>query len=108
MKKHFYSHIIEIESVYTRLTLLDLTEKERSELERLVEKSVHHTVLDTVLSKLSEEDKRRFFTHIASSDHDKIWDLLNGKIKNAKAKIRKAVDDFKGKLHADIDKVKHK
>lgn len=108
MKKHFYSHIIEIESVYTRLTLLDLTEEERGELERLVESSVHHTVLDTILSKLSEADKRQFLTHIKTDRHEKIWEFLQEKMKGAEGKIRGAVDSLKNKMHHDIEKAKKK
>jgi plasmid replication initiation protein len=94
--------------VYTRLTLLDLTDQERKELESLVSTSVHHTVLDTVLSKLSEKDKRAFLAHVSEEHNEKIWELLTEKVKNAESLIRKAVDGLKEKMHKDIEEVKQK
>lgn len=108
MKKHFYSHIIHIESVFITLDLMDMKSHEREELMMLVESSVHHMVLDTVLSKLSDADKKEFLSHLAADRHDDIWVLLKSKTKNIETHILKAVEKLKKDLHKDIVRVKRK
>ncbi len=108
MQKHFYSHIIEIDSVYTVLDLMDMTDDEKKELIIIVDSTVHHVIIDTVLSELSDEDKRRFLSHLHAEKHDDIWQLLYQKIKNIETKIRKAVDKLKKEFHTDIKKSKAK
>lgn len=106
MKKHFYSHLIDTESIYLSLYILDLNEKERQELMKIVESSVHHVIIDTIMSELSEEDKKIFLTHLASEKHDKLWKLLQEKTKNIEEKIKQAVFELKRELHKDIRSLK--
>lgn len=108
MKKHFYSHIVEVNSVYIALDLLDMKKEEREELIVVIESSVHHVVLDTVLSQLSEEDKKTFLSHVHAEKHDTIWELLQKKTKDIEKKILKAIDKLKKDLHKDITKAKSK
>ena len=102
MKKHFYSHIVETSSVSLELGNMDLSQEERVHLISLVDANLHHAILDTVLSELSEEDKKIFLSHVAAYDHDKIWKLLNEKVKGIEEKIKKAAEDLKIELHKDI------
>lgn len=106
MKKHFFSHLVDIESLHPALSELDMTEHEREEVERLIDETVHHTVLDAVLSELSEEDKKIFLSHLDSDNHDLIWNFVNGKVDNIEEKIRKAAEDIKKELHTDIKETK--
>lgn len=108
MEKHFYSHIVEVDSVYIALDLLDIKKEEREELIVIIESSVHHVVLDTVLSQLSEEDKKIFLSHVHGEKHDAVWELLQKKTKDIEKKILKAVDKLKKDLHKDITKAKSK
>lgn len=108
MKKHFYSHIIEIDSVFVAMDLLDMEKHEREELILIVESSVHHVVMDIVLSQLSEPDKKVFLSHMMEDRHDDIWDLLNAKTKHIETHIRKGVDKLKDDLHKDITRAKSK
>jgi hypothetical protein len=59
-KKQFYSHIVETSSISLTLADMELTSDERKELIGLVELNLHKTILDLVLSELSEEDKKQF------------------------------------------------
>lgn len=102
MKKHFYSHLIEIDTVYTSLDTLDLTQQEKHELVTIVETSVHHIVLDTVLSELSETDKKKFLAHVATENHTDVWELLKEKVHQVEDKIKQAVEELKANLHEDI------
>lgn len=108
MKKHFYSHIIQIESIYIVLEGLELSKTEKEELILIFEDSVHATVIDVVLSHLSKEDKKTFLSHLAREKHDDIWNLLTEKVDKVEDKIRHAVDKLKDELHKDIQVVKQK
>jgi hypothetical protein len=108
MKKHFYSHIIEIDSIFITLDLMDMKTEEREDLVTIVESSVHHVVIDTVLTQLSEEDKKMFLSHLVADKHDDIWTLLKEKTRSIEKKILKAVENFKKDIHKDIAKAKSK
>lgn len=103
--KFFYSHLIEIESVISELDKLDLSDGQRMHLANLLDSSLHHIILDAILSELPEEDKRVFLRHLNENDHDKIWQFLNEKIGNIEDKIKKAADDLKSELHRDLKEV---
>ncbi len=100
--KYFYSHLIEIESLATELDKLDLSKEQKAHLADLVDSSLHHTVLDAVLSELTETDKKVFLNHLRENDHSKIWHFLNEKVDNIEDKIKKAADDLKDELHKDL------
>lgn len=108
MKPHFYSHIIEINSIHNSLEDLSLEVHEKRELIIIVESSIHHVVMDTVLSELSDKDKKLFLGHVVSQEHEKVWDLITNKIQDVENKIKKAVENLKEKLHADIKETKEK
>lgn len=104
--KQFYSHLIEIESIVLELDKFDLSEEEKIHLAQLIDSSLHHTILDAILSELKEEDKRIFLRHIHENDHDKIWQFLNGKVDNIEERIKKTADDLKKELHKDLKETK--
>lgn len=101
-KKHFYTHIIDTSTLSLELGEMDLTSEERMHLISLIDSNIHQSILDLVLSELSEDDKKIFLMHVASSDHDKVWKLLKEKTENIEDKIKKAADDLKKELHKDI------
>ncbi len=102
MKKHFYSHLVETESLIVSLDAMDLSEKEKAHILSLIDSSLHHTVLDAILSELSEKDKKEFLEHVVNDDHAKIWHYLNEKVDNIEEKIKKTAADLKQQIHQDI------
>lgn len=106
--KHFYSHIVETATLSLTLGDMELSQDERLELLSLAHDNLHHTILDTVLSELSEDDKKLFLQHLAVDNHDKIWELLKSKIENIEEKIKKVAEDVKKELHQDIQDAKKK
>ncbi|MDQ5900891.1 MAG: hypothetical protein QG600_469 [Patescibacteria group bacterium] len=107
MKKQFYTHLIETDSILVKLHELGLSEEQKIQLLAIVESSLHHTVLDAILSELSEEDKELFFEHIEEDDHTKTWKFLNEKVDTIEEKIVKAAKDLTKELHDDIEDVKN-
>lgn len=106
MKKYFYTHIVDFESVVMELDELGLHDHEKKHLAGLVDSSLHHTILDAILDQLDDKDKAVFLKHLESSEHDHIWELLNSKIENVEERIKKSADDLKNELHKDIKMAK--
>lgn len=106
MKKHFYSEIVGYESLIIELDKANLSREEKQELVSLIDSNLYHSILDTILSELSEKDKSIFLQHLMSNEHNKIWDLLNEKIENIEEKIKKSADQIKQELHKDIREAK--
>lgn len=107
-KKHFYSHIVETASISLALGDMELTQQERKELLDLVEINMHKTIMDLVLSHLSQDDKKQFLLHVAHDHHERVWNLLKVKTDNIEEKIKKAADDLQKQLHKDIEEAKKK
>lgn len=106
--KQFWNHLVEIESIIVELDELNLSKQEKYHLASLVDSTLHHTILDAILSKLSETDKRVFLKYVHDDDHEKIWQFLNEKIDNIEDKIKKAADDLKIELKKDLREAKAK
>jgi hypothetical protein len=102
MKHHFYSHLVEIDTVVTELEVLDLNAEEKHELVKIMETTIHHVVLNTVLSELSEEDKKQFLDHLAGNNHSELWKLLTEKVPEVHEKIKKSVHKVKKEMSEDI------
>jgi hypothetical protein len=106
MKKHFFSHLIEVDSLEIEIDSFDLSEEQKKELKELIHESIYHTVLDAILSELPEKDKKVFLTHLVSDDNEKIWGFVNKKVLFIEDKIKKAAEDIKIELHKDIKESK--
>lgn len=104
--KQFYTHLIEIESLIIELDKLDLIKEQKIHLTNLIDSSLHHSVLDAILSELSDTDKKAFLNHLKEDDSAKIWQFLNEKVDNIENKIKKAADDLKQELQEDIKEAK--
>lgn len=100
--KKFYTHLIEIDSIIVELEKLNLSESEKLHLAGLIDSSLHHIVLDAILSELGEEDKKAFLRHLESDDQEKIWEHLNSKVDNIEDKIKKAAEGLKEEIHKDL------
>lgn len=106
MKKHFYSHLIEIESISVELDTLDLSSEEKKELLELLESSMHQSVLDEILSSLKHEDKKTFLTHLASNNHQEIWKHLVSTVIDVEKKIQSAAQTLVSEFKRDIYELK--
>lgn len=106
--KKFYDHLIDVEELVVELDSLELTHQQKVHLSSIIDYSLHHIILDAVLSELSEEDKIKFLKHLEQNDHDKLWEFLNIKVDNIEGKIKKVADDLKKELQQDIQKSKEK
>lgn len=105
-KKQFYDSVDEIDALHVELESLELDEGEKEHLSDLIDANLHTTILDLILSELSEEDKRKFLDHLLEDDHGKIWQHLDKNIDGVREKIEKAAKDLSTQLKKDIDDTK--
>lgn len=103
----FYSHLIEIESIIIKLDEMDLTDDQKTHLASLVDSTIHQTVLDIILSKLSDADKEAFLHRLKQDPEDKeLMDFVNTKVDGIEKEITEAVNKLKEELHEDIKEAK--
>ena len=105
-RKLFYAHLVETSSITIEIADMDLTKEERLHLLSLLNANIHNAVLNTVLSNLSEEDKKIFLVNFNEDNHDKIWIHLKSKIDNVEEKIKNTIESLKKDLHKDIKEAK--
>ncbi len=106
MSKKFYTHLVDIEPLILELDSLQLSDKEKVHLASLVDANLHHAILDTILSELSEEDKKIFLPLLQEDSHDKIWNYLNNKTIDIEKKIKKVAKELREELHKDVKETK--
>ncbi|MDQ3099368.1 MAG: hypothetical protein M3Q44_06495 [bacterium] len=104
--KHFYSDIIEIETLIVELDTLDISPQEKKHLIQIASDTLHHTILDIILSELSVDDKEIFLQNHAENNHDKIWSHLQDKITHIESKIKITAEMLKTELHNDLKAIK--
>lgn len=102
MKKHFYNHIVNIESITISLNELNLSADEKKHLHKLIEQNVHYAVIDTVLSELTPSDKKIFLIHLHADNHTKIWELLRSRNQYIEDKIKQTIEKLLETMHYDI------
>lgn len=101
--RHFYSHIVKIETVTVELDTMDLTEVQRKHLAELVDSTVHHAVLNVVLSKLESDDRMKFLAKLKKNPEDEtLMDYLLEKVENIEAEIATAINELKEEFIKDI------
>jgi hypothetical protein len=107
-QNHFYSHLITLESIHIALNDLDLEVHEREELLTFAETTLHHTVLDIVLTELPAEEKKKFLSNVHTNDHEAVWLHIKQHIEEVEEKIKAAAKQLEATLHQDIKEVKKK
>ncbi len=103
--KHFFSHLIETTDITIELAEIELTPDERVHLISLIEANIHSTVINTVLSNLTEEDKKIFLKNLITNNHETIWSHL-GKARGIEEKIKLAIKNAKNELLKDVRQAK--
>ena len=101
--RFFYHKIIVIEEIVEDLHQMDFSVEEKNHLANLVDTSLHHVILDEILSNLKDNDKRAFLKMISEDpESEKLCEFLNGKIDGVDKKIKKVADDLIKEMKKDI------
>ncbi len=98
----FYSHLIETTDVSIRLSEMKLSRDEKAHLTSLLEANIHSTVVNIILSELTEEDKKTFLKNLISDNHQETLEHLKSKIEKLEEKIKDAVEKTKFEMLEDL------
>lgn len=104
--KHFYSHLVDMDSMKTELDVLTIEEGKKQELVELAHVHVHQIVMDAILSKLNDTDKTRLMELMAEGRDEDIWKHLNKKTVKIERTITDAAEQIKDEMRKDIKKIK--
>ena len=81
MSKLFFDRLIILEEVEAEIKNVAETKEERDELWQLVDETIHHRVLDTILDKLHHSHHKEFLEKFHKAPYDeRIMDYLKEKI----------------------------
>lgn len=105
-QKHFYSHIVETDTLIFELNKLDLSQSEKYHLIELIDSNLHHAILEEILTHLDDEEKIIFLEHIAEGKYNDIWQLLEKRIDGVESKIEMIAEEVRKELQEDIDEIK--
>jgi hypothetical protein len=105
-QKYFYSHLVETTDISIKLSEFNLSEEEKTHLTSLLEANIHSTVVESVLSELSKEDKKQFLKNLISNNHEITMWHLKIKINKLEDKIKDSVEALKKELLEDLAKAK--
>lgn len=104
---HFYTHLVEVEEIYLEIEKLEITKGNKKYLSTLVESSVHHTIVNAVLSELPNDQKKLVINHLLKKNHHGVWKVIGPKKDLVENKIKKTFKELKNEILKDIKDSKH-
>ncbi len=102
MKKYFYHDILDLEWIEGEIDGLDISDQEKKKLAEMARYELHQTILDTVLSELSEREKKVFLGNLNYDTNDKTWKHLAENIEKVEDKIKDVSEALKRDLKRDL------
>lgn len=104
---YFYSKLVVTQNIIKELEDLDLSDEEKIHLSNLLDSSIHHAVLDEVLSNLNDNDKELFLKLLHENPtSQKLTDFLEEKIGNIDSKIKKVTGELIEEMHKEVREAK--
>lgn len=106
MNKTFYSHLIEIDVLYSYISKITNDETERHHLILLVDSSIDTAVIHLVVSEIrSEENKLLFLESVKNGDRDGIRRILQN-IQGIEGRIRERAHSIRDSFLEDINSLR--
>lgn len=100
--KTFYAHLIDISVISSHLDKLDFEPEQKEHLSSLAHSSIHHSIINTVMSELSEEERETFLRHLSNEDHQSIWQLFETRTKLIEEKIKQTFQSLSQEILHDL------
>ncbi|MFS8158648.1 MAG: hypothetical protein ACMG6E_00275 [Candidatus Roizmanbacteria bacterium] len=76
--------------------------EEKKHLQTIIISTIHHSVIDLILSELPESQKKTFLLLLSDNNHDEIWILISAHVKEPEKKIKNTVESLRKDLLTDI------
>lgn len=106
---YFYSHLIQVDDLVVALEELDLDTHHKHHLSTLADSTIHQSILELILNKLSPTEKVEFVKMINDNPNDpKLILYLKERVEGIEDEIKDTVEKIKQDLHQDIQEVKSK
>jgi hypothetical protein len=103
----FYDHLLEINDLDRELEELALDYHEKAHLLDILDSTLHHAVMDTILSEIPTHSHHEFLQNFAISPHDPAHlEFLVVHSPQIETKIRDKARRTKEKFRAEVRKVK--
>lgn len=108
MPKLFYDYLINVEEVIVELDQNEISIEERTEFISIIDETLHHHVLETILSNLPFEHHQNFLTkfHKAPHDPDLLMYLRQVSGVDIEEKIKSKASEVKKEILSEIKKSK--
>lgn len=108
MAKIFYDHLIVFEELIAELNSLDNESKQ--EIIGLMDETLHHHILDTILTHLPKEHHGEFLERFHKAPHDPelLLFLKQYAVVDIEEKIKEKAKKVKRGLLSELKKSKHK
>ncbi len=104
---YFYSHLIKIQTINSKMDELDLAEDQKKHLAELIDSIIHQEILDLILSKLPEDEKVIFLTMVRNDlQNEETMEFLNERIDKIDQQIEGVADKLIKELHEDMEEAK--
>lgn len=102
--KLFYDHlIIEIDQVYAEIELLTVNEKRKQNLKTIIDETIHHAVLDTILSHLEKRHHQKFLVSFYDSPNDPLHlSFLKSKVEEIEDRIQQTAKELRKNMLAEL------
>jgi len=105
--KFFYRSLIQIDEFNNIFEKEELAVEEKEELVLMVKDTIHHRVVETVLTHLPEEYHKEFLkTFTKKPDDEGILNALKEKVEDIEEKIKEAVEQAKSEILTDLQSEK--
>lgn len=104
MSKIFYDHLVDVEEITRGLKKYVLQKEEYDELLQIADETLHHHVLNVILTHLPKEKHEIFLENFYAAPHDpKLLDFLkNEGLVEIESKIQSEVKKVKEEILAEI------
>ena len=102
MAKIFYDHLVIREEITVELDKYSLVREEKEELVQLVDETLHHQILNIILTHLPKDQHRGFLEKFHKTPHD---ESLLKYIKDFEQEIIKEAQKIKRELLSEIKRV---
>lgn len=107
MTKIFYDHLVVREEVIAQLDKHKIAVEEREELVTLIDETLHHHVLNTILTNLPKEKHEKFLEEFHKAPHNpKLLDFLRQEKADIEEKIMAKAKKIKAEMVAEIKRAK--
>jgi len=102
--KFFYRKLVQIDDLKNVLESEELAIEEKQELVLMVKDTLHHRVVETVLTHLPEKHHSEFLDTFAKKPQDEgILGFLKEKVEDIEDKITEAIEKVKAEILADLE-----